>query len=105
LSSQVTVTYDGTLLSQRWLNTSLPKGSREGFPSFAPLAHMAFALPVKLSLSQPTSFLTFTLLIHSPIPRGGGGVSERRSGAYCWLGLNHDILVEEALKSLLKMIG
>jgi len=35
------------------------------------LAHMAFALPVKLSLSQPMSFLTFPLLILSPIPLGG----------------------------------
>ena len=32
---------------------------------------MAFALPVKLSLSQPTSFLTSTLPILSPIPPQG----------------------------------
>ncbi|GAB0196687.1 hypothetical protein GRJ2_002134000 [Grus japonensis] len=40
---------------------------------------MAFALPVKLSFSQPTSFLTFALLILSHILLGG--VSERLRGA------------------------
>ena len=39
-------------------------------PCFALLACAAFALPIKLSLSQPTSFLTFTFLILSPIPLG-----------------------------------
>jgi len=32
---------------------------------------VAFALPVKLSLSQPLSFLTFTLLSLSPVTLGG----------------------------------
>jgi len=73
LSSQVTVTCDGALLYWRWLNTCLPMGSSERIPSFALLAPAAFALPVKLTLSQPTSLLTFTLLILSPIPPVGGG--------------------------------
>jgi len=42
----------------------------------------AFVLPIKLSLSQPVSLLTFTLLILSPLPPGGvEGVSERLCGA------------------------
>ena len=47
---------------------------------FALLVRVAFALPIKLSLSQPTSFLTFTLPILSPIPPVGG-VSKRLGGA------------------------
>lgn len=35
------------------------------------LACAAFAFPIRLSLSQPTSSLTFTLPILSPIPPGG----------------------------------
>ena len=46
-------------------------GSRELIPWFALLACAAFALPIKLPLPQPTSFLTFALLIHSLIPLGG----------------------------------
>jgi len=46
---------------------------------FALLARLAFTLPIKLSLSQPMSFLTFTLLILFPIPLGGA--SERLRGA------------------------
>jgi len=33
--------------------------------------HGAFALPIKVSLCQAMSFLTFTLPILSPIPPGG----------------------------------
>ncbi|KAF1434765.1 putative cation-transporting ATPase 13A4, partial [Spheniscus demersus] len=40
------------------------------------LLHYSFISIIKLFLSQPTSFLTSTLPILSPIPRGGGG-SER----------------------------
>jgi len=47
-------------------------GSSEWIPWFASLACAAFALPVKQSLSQPTTFPTFTLLILSPIPLGEG---------------------------------
>jgi len=72
LSAQVTVIRDGALLPWRWLNTRLPMGSGEWIPFFALLAHAAFALPVQLPLSQPTSFLTFTRLILSPIPLKAG---------------------------------
>jgi len=42
-------------------------GSRELIPHFVSLACAAFALPVKLSLPQPESFLTFTVLtLHMP---------------------------------------
>ena len=67
LSSQVTTMGDGALLSWR----CLPVGSGELIPCFDLLVHAASALPVKLALSQPTSFLTFTLLILSSIPVGG----------------------------------
>ena len=71
LSSQVTAMCDGALLSWRWLNTCLPRGSSEWILCFALLAWVAFALPIKLSLSQPMSFLTFTLPILSLTPQGG----------------------------------
>jgi len=45
------------LLSWRLLNTCLSMGRSEWIPSFALLACVAFALPVKLTLSQPMSFL------------------------------------------------
>ena len=66
--SQVTFMCHGALLSWRWLNTSLPIGSSEWIPYFALHQHTAFTLPIKLSLSQPTSFLTFSLPFLSPIP-------------------------------------
>ena len=78
-----------SLASWRWLNTCLPMGSSEWIPYFALLACTAFALPIKLFLSQPTSFLTFTLLILSPIPPW----REWASGCVvlsCQLRLNHD---------------
>jgi len=81
LSSQVTATHNGALLSWGWLNTCLLTGSGEGIPCFALLAHTAFALPIKPSLSQPTSFLTFTLWVPSPIPPGVRGISEQLCGA------------------------
>ena len=80
LPSQVTVTRGGALLSWRWLNTCLLMGSCELIPCFALLACVAFALPIKLSLSQPTSFCTFTLLILSPIPLG----ESERAAAWYW---------------------
>jgi len=63
-------------------------GSSELIPWFALLACMAFALPVKLSLSQPMSFLTFTLPVLSLIPPR----AEQASGCVglsCRPGLNH----------------
>jgi len=80
LFSQVTITHDGALLSWRWLNTCLPMGSKEWIPCCALLAGMAFALPINLPLSQPMSFLTFTLPILSPHPTMGG--VSKRLGAY-----------------------
>ena len=71
MSSQVAVICDGALLSWRWLNPCLPMGRGELIPWLALLVCEAFALPIKLSLSQPMSFLIFTLLILSPIPPGG----------------------------------
>lgn len=43
----------------------------ELFPSFALLVHVAFALPIKLSLTQARNFRTFTLQILCPIPLQG----------------------------------
>ena len=83
LSSQVTVTRDGALLSWRWLNSCLTMGSGEWIPCFALLVCAAFALPVKLSLSQPTNFLTFTLLILSPIPLGASEQAAVWGSAAC----------------------
>jgi len=67
LSSQVTVMRDEALLCWKWLNICLPMGNSKLIPYFALLAHAAFALPLKLSLSQPMNFPTCTLLM------GGGG--------------------------------
>jgi len=41
-------------------------------------AWVAFALPIKLFLSQLTSFLTFILSILSLFPLGGGGILESK---------------------------
>ena len=82
LSSQVTVMSNGALLSWRRLGTCLPMRSCEWTPCFALLACVTLALHIKLSLSQSTSFLIFTLLILSPIPPGvGRGVSMQLCGA------------------------
>jgi len=64
-------------------------GSRELIPCFTLLVHTAFALPIKLFLSQPTSFLTFTLAILSFIPPGVKWASGWLVFG-CRLGLNHD---------------
>jgi len=61
MSSQVTVTRDGALLSWRWLNIGLLVGSSEGIGCFCLAPAHSFTLPVRMSLSQPISFLTFTL--------------------------------------------
>jgi len=67
MSSQVTVMRDGALLSWRWLNIDLLVGSSEGIGFFCLAAAHSFILPIKISLSQPISFLTFTLPNLSPI--------------------------------------
>jgi len=54
-------------------------GSGELIPCFALLVCAAFALPIKLSLPQPMSYLIFTLPIHSPFPPGG----TERAAAWC----------------------
>jgi len=54
------------LLSWRGLNICLPMGSSEQVPCFSLLVCAAFVIPIKLSLYQPLSFLTFTLPILSP---------------------------------------
>ena len=54
-----------------WLNTCPPVGSGEGILCFVLLVCAAFAFPIKLSLSQATIFLTFTLPVLSPIPLWG----------------------------------
>ena len=51
--------------------------------------HTAFTLPIKMSLSQPMSFLIFTLLILSPIPPTEG-LNEQLCRVSCQLGINHD---------------
>lgn len=50
-------------------------------------AHTVFALPIQLFLSQPTGFLTSTLLI--PAPSHQGTVPERLCGAELLARLNH----------------
>ena len=74
LSSQVTAMCGGALLSWKWLNTRLLMWSSEQISYFTMLASTAFALPVKLSLSQPTGVEWMS---------GWGGLS-------CWLGLSHN---------------
>lgn len=67
-------------------------GSGELTPCFALLVCVAFASPIKLSLSQATSYLTFSLLIVSLMPL----VEEWVSGCLglgCWLGSNHDTVI------------
>lgn len=71
LYSQVTTACDEMLLSWGWLNTCLCMVSGELIPCFSMLVCAAFALLIKLFLSQPMSSLIFALLIHSPIPPGG----------------------------------
>ena len=66
--SQVAVMHDEGLLSWKWLNICPRMGSRECIYYFAWFVRAALALLIKLSLSQHTSLLTFTLPILSPIP-------------------------------------
>lgn len=78
LTSQVTVRHDTALLSWKQLNTCLLMGSWKWIPCLDLLVCMAFTFLIKLSLSQPSSFLTFTLTILSPPSHCGG--SEQVSG-------------------------
>lgn len=71
LSSQVTVMCGGALLSWKCLNIYLLMGNSELIPYLSLLTYATFSLTVVLSLSEPKSFLTFTLLILFPIHIGG----------------------------------
>ena len=73
---QVIVMCDKALLSWRWLNIFLLMGSSVSILCFAVLVRTDFALPAKLLLSQPSIFLTFTLLILSLIPPRWGAEIE-----------------------------
>lgn len=68
----LTKSHDEPLLSWTWLNTCLPVGSTEFIPYFA------FALHIKLSLSQATSFVTVILPALSSI------LLEGREGMDVW---------------------
>ena len=63
-------------------------GRISGWISCFLLAHASFALSNKLSLSQPTSSHTFTLLILSPTPLQSANSCV---GFSCQLGLNHNM--------------
>jgi len=85
LSSQETVKCDKALLSSKWLNICLPMWNSEQIPLFALLVHIAFAFPIKLSLSQPVSLFAFYFL--SALL----GQSEWLGGWTfgCWPGVTH----------------
>lgn len=61
--SQVTIMLHGALFSWKCLNICQFKGSTERIPYFVLLVNAAIVLPVKLSLTQPMSYLIFV-----PIP-------------------------------------
>lgn len=73
LSYEVTVTCWGPAF-RKWLDICLPMGSSESIPYFAMLVCVAFSLPIKWSLFQPTSFFTFTISIHFLVPLVGRSV-------------------------------
>jgi len=54
-------------------------GSGEWILYFALLAHAAFALPIKLTLSQPLTFVSFTFHILFLFPLGGS----ERAAVWC----------------------
>jgi len=78
----------------------LPASVKREKNSLFCFACVAFALPIKLSLSQPTSFLTFSLPTLSAIPLYGKRASSCVA-LHCQLGLHHDracvILVQVVL--------
>lgn len=82
LSSQISVTHEEALLSWGQLNICLVMERSEWTTYFALLACRAFVLPIKLFLSQSTSFLAFALPILTP--SHWGRVSSC-VGLSCWL--------------------
>lgn len=91
LSSQVTVTHDGALLSWGWVNTCLPMKSGELFLALFARA-CCFALSIKLSIFQPMTLSTCTSSNLFPIPLQG---SEGAAVWCCsqWLGLKPPQLI------------
>lgn len=65
-SFQVAVMCDGPQLSWKLLNICLPMGSDEWIPCFALLTFVAFALSIKLSLSQSIRFLHLLFWLSPP---------------------------------------
>lgn len=73
LSSQVIVTYNAALVLWRHLNTCLLRGRGKWISYFDLCA--AFAFSIKLSISQPMSFIPFTFPILYPVPLSGDWVN------------------------------
>lgn len=91
LSSHVTLTDNGVLLSWEWMNTCLPMGCSEWIPCFSLLVHMAFALLIKVSLSQHTNIFFFFCSSNSlPYPIWWDWESSC-VGLSWWLGLKNYI--------------
>lgn len=78
MSSQGTITWDMALLSWGQLNTACPCENK--FLSW--LVHAVFALPIELSLAQPTSYLIFSLSIPLGCKHWEGGGSEQLTGTW-----------------------
>ena len=87
LTSQVTITCHGALLSWRWLNSCLPMGSSELIPCFALLACTPFAFLIKLFLSHEFSHFYPSHSLPNPT---GGSVTEWLIGLSGHMRLNHD---------------
>lgn len=75
---------DGAQLPCGWLNTCLPTVN-ELLVLLSLCVQISFL--IKLCLSHPMSFLTFTLLILSPVQLAGQ-LASSCTGALCWSGLN-----------------
>lgn len=65
------------ILSSKWLNNCPPIGNTGHIPLFGLLAHVAFAFPIKQSLSQPMRLFFPLLSLH---PAGWEGVNR-------WVGI------------------
>lgn len=85
LTSQVTISCDGVLLSWEWRNTCLPVGIGKWIPCFTLLVYVFF-FPYWTFLPQPVSFPTFLIL--SPSHWRGQRMSGHMRLSYL-LELNH----------------